>query len=84
MARAQSIIRSDPGHAAEVVRKLFPATEAELVYQILERDAEFYRADISIQAIIEMNGFAIDSGLLSRPVLYEQVVAAEFESIWSE
>ena len=84
MARAQSIIRSDPQRAAEVVRKLFPAPEAELVYQILARDAEFYRADISIQAIIEMNGFAIDSGLLSRPVLYEQVVATEFESIWSD
>ena len=64
--------------------KLFPSTEAELMSQILERDREFYRPAISVDAISEMNRFAMASGLLSVPAPYEQVVATEFQHIWSE
>jgi sulfonate transport system substrate-binding protein len=84
IARAQSIIRHEPQRAAEVVRNLFPSTEAELMNQILERDREFYRPAISVETITEMNRFATASGLLSHPVPYEQVVATEFRSLWSE
>lgn len=83
IARAQEIIRQEPRRAAEVTRKLFPSTEAGLMSQILERDREFYRPAIS-EAISEMNRFAMASGLLSHPVPYEQVVATQFQSLWSE
>jgi ABC-type nitrate/sulfonate/bicarbonate transport system substrate-binding protein len=84
VVRAQSVIRQDPVRATEVARKLFPVVEAELMGQILARDAEFYRPAISMEAIQEMNRFATAVGLLSSPVLYEQVVATQFRSLWSE
>jgi hypothetical protein len=84
VVRAQSVIQEDPLRAIEVARKLFPAVEAELMGQILARDAEFYRASISMEAIDGMNRFATAVGLLSSPVPYEQVVATQFRSLWPE
>jgi len=84
ITRAQSIIRGEPRRAAQVMRKLFPSTEAELMNQILERDKEFYRPAISVDSIAEMNRLATGSGLLSHPVPYEQVVATQFQNCWSE
>jgi NitT/TauT family transport system substrate-binding protein len=84
IARAQSIIRQEPRRVAEVTRKLFPSTEAELMSQILERDRDFYRPSISVDAVAEMNRFATAFGLLSHAVPYEQVVATQFRSLWSE
>ena len=84
VVRAQYVIREDPGQATDVARKLFPPVEAELMGQILARDAEFYRPAISTNAIKEMNRFATAVGLLSYPVPYEQVVATQFRSLWSE
>jgi len=84
VTRAQAIIRQEPRRAAEVVKKLFPSSEGELMSQILERDREFYRPTISVDTISEMNRFATASGLLSHPVPYEQVVATQFQNCWSE
>jgi len=84
VVRAQSVLRQDPLRATEVARKLFPAVEAELMGQILARDAEFYQAFISMEAIEEMNRFAKAVGLLSSPVPYEQVIATQFRGLWSE
>jgi NitT/TauT family transport system substrate-binding protein len=84
IVRAQSIIRSESQRAAEVVRTLFPATEAELIAQILSRDADFYRPSISIEAIDEMNRFAATVGLLSSLPPCEQIVATQFRHLWSK
>jgi ABC-type nitrate/sulfonate/bicarbonate transport system substrate-binding protein len=84
LVTAQSVIRRNPLRAIEVAQKLFPPVEAELMGQILARDAEFYRASISTEAIDEMNRFATTVGLLSSPVPYNQVVATQFRSLWSE
>lgn len=84
IVRAQSIISSEPQRAAEVVRKLFPTTEAELIDHILVRDADFYRPSISIEAIDEMNRFAATVGLLSSLPPYEQIVATQFRHLWSK
>jgi ABC-type nitrate/sulfonate/bicarbonate transport system substrate-binding protein len=84
IVRAQSIIRSEPQRATEVVRKLFPTTEADLIAQILARDADFYRPSIPATAIDGMNRFATAMGLISSPVPYDQVVATRFRSLWSE
>jgi ABC-type nitrate/sulfonate/bicarbonate transport system substrate-binding protein len=84
IVRAQSVLRQDPLRATEVARKLFPAVEAELMGQVLLRDAEFYRPSISMEAIEEMNRFAQAVGLLSSPSSYEQVVATQFRNLWSE
>jgi NitT/TauT family transport system substrate-binding protein len=84
LARAQSVIREDRMRAREVARRLFPAVEAELMGHILTRDAEFYRPSISTETIEEMNRFARAVGLLSSAVPYEQLVATQFQSAWSE
>jgi NitT/TauT family transport system substrate-binding protein len=84
VSRAQSVIRRDFLRATEVAKKLFPPVEAELMGQILARDREFYRASISMEAIDGMNRFATAVGLLSPAVPYEQVVATQFRSLWSE
>jgi hypothetical protein len=63
---------------------LFPAVEAELMGQILARDAEFYQPSITMEAITELNRFVQAVGLLSSPVAYDQVVATQFRSLWSE
>ena len=84
VVRAQSVIRQDPSRATEVARKLFPPVEAELMGQILVRDAEFYRPSITVETIAAMNRFTEAVGLLSSAVPYEQVVATQFRDLWSE
>jgi ABC-type nitrate/sulfonate/bicarbonate transport system substrate-binding protein len=84
VVRAQSVLRQDPWQAKKIATKLFPAVEAGLMGQIVARDAEFYQPFISLEAIGEMNRFATAVGLLSSPVSYEQVVATQFRSLWSE
>jgi len=84
VVRAQSVIRQDSVPATEIARKFLPAIEAELMGQILARDAEFYQPSISMEAIEEMNRFAKAVGLLSSPVSYDQVVATRFRDLWSE
>jgi hypothetical protein len=68
--------------AAEVARK-FPPVEPELMGQILARDAEFYRPSISMEAIDGMNRFAHSRWTALVSGSYEQVVATQFRSLWS-
>ena len=71
---AQQILKRDPGRATEVGKRLFPATEASLIAELIRRDAPFYDAEISPGSVESMNRFARDLGLLSRTVGYEDVV----------
>jgi ABC-type nitrate/sulfonate/bicarbonate transport system substrate-binding protein len=71
---AQQILTRDPGRATEVGKKLFPATEASLIAELVRRDAPFYDPEISPQSVESMNRFARELGLLSRTVGYEDVV----------
>ena len=52
--------------------------------KIVTRDAEFYRPSITVETIAAMNRFTEAVGLLSSAVPYEQVVAVQFRSLWSE
>jgi ABC-type nitrate/sulfonate/bicarbonate transport system substrate-binding protein len=71
---AQQILKRDPGRATEVGKKLFPATEASLIAELIRRDAPFYDPEISPRSVESMNRFAREMGLLSRTVAYEDVV----------
>lgn len=53
LVRAETVVRQDPVCATEVAKKLFPVIEAERLGQILARDAEFYRASISMARLME-------------------------------
>jgi ABC-type nitrate/sulfonate/bicarbonate transport system substrate-binding protein len=71
---AQQILKRDPGRATEVGKKLFPATEASLIAELIRRDAPFYDPEISPRSVESMNRFARELGLLSRTLGYEDVV----------
>ena len=68
--------------AADVGRKLFPPSEAELIAELIRRDLPYYHASISESFVTTMNQFARDLGLLIGEVSYEKVVAAQFSLLW--
>jgi ABC-type nitrate/sulfonate/bicarbonate transport system substrate-binding protein len=71
---AQQILRNNPGRATEVGRKLFPPAEADMIAELIRRDAPYYDASIAPRTVESMNRFARDLKLLSRNVSYEDVV----------
>jgi len=71
---AQKALREDPGRASAIGRRLFPPAEAELIGELIRRDAPFYDPSISERSVDSMNRFARELGLLSKPVRYEEVV----------
>lgn len=82
IVKAQKALRADPTLAREVGRRKFPADAAELISNVVARDAEFYDPAITESAIEKMNRFAQTVGHLSRPVPYDQVVAVRCRDLW--
>ncbi len=80
---AQDMLKADPSRATEVGAKRFPAQEAGLIAELIERDIPYYAPSISEEAVEQMNGFAQQMGLLSGSVPYEQVVATGFAGLWT-
>src|SRR5688572_19821119 len=71
---AQQILRNNPERATEVGRQLFPPAEADMIAELIRRDAPYYDASIAPRTVDSMNRFARDLKLLSRNVAYEDVV----------
>lgn len=71
---AQDALKKNPERATEVGKRLFPPAEADLIAELIRRDAPFYDPKISENSVAAMNRFAQDIGLLSRPVAYKDVV----------
>jgi len=84
LVKAQKALREDPNRATQVGRRIFPPTEAELIAELIRRDLPYYDPTISADVITKMNRFAQDSGLLSGPVPYDQVVDTQFSHLWTE
>jgi ABC-type nitrate/sulfonate/bicarbonate transport system substrate-binding protein len=82
VARAQAALKENPSLAAEAARRLFPAAELELIPELIRRDAPYYDAAISREAVRALNAFSMDMKLLSAAVPYEQVVALAFGNWW--
>jgi ABC-type nitrate/sulfonate/bicarbonate transport system substrate-binding protein len=80
---AQRALKEDPERATGVGKKLFPATEAGLIAELVRRDAPFYDPAITAGTVAAMNRFARDLGILSGPAPYEQVVAPQFQRLWA-
>jgi len=83
LVRAQQGLRENPGRATEVGKRLFPATEADLIAELIRRDAPFYDPAISKRSVDALNDFSRNMGLLSGEVAYEQVVATQFQQLWT-
>jgi ABC-type nitrate/sulfonate/bicarbonate transport system substrate-binding protein len=84
VVKAQKALKADPSLATQVGRRLFPPAEAEIIAELIERDAPFYDPSISEEAVIRLNQFAQDVGLLTGPIPYERVVATQFVHLWKE
>lgn len=79
---AQKALRANPSLATGIAEKLFPADEAELIAPLIERDAPFYDAVITREAIDGLMKFTKSFGLIDDVVPYETVVATEFSALW--
>ena len=78
----QNRLKQDIGRATGIGEKLFGPDEAKLIARVVERDLPFYDPAISESFVDGMNAFALDMGILDRPVPYERVVATEFAEFW--
>lgn len=86
LRRAQVLLAEDPGRATEVGRRLFPAREAELIAELVRRDAPWYDTAITPEAVAGLNDFGRLAGLLPDPAdepAYDHVVATDLASTGS-
>ena len=82
LVKTQKALREDVSLATEVGKKRFPATEAGLIAQVVERDLPFYTAAITEDFVVGMNKFQKNVGLVTGDFKYGQVVATQFMSEW--
>ncbi|MBS1887635.1 MAG: ABC transporter substrate-binding protein [Actinobacteria bacterium] len=84
LRRAQRLLAEDPERATAVAAGIFPPRCAELIAELVCRDAPLYDAAIGETAIAGMNRFARERDLLEGDPAYEQVVATELAPLWDE
>jgi NitT/TauT family transport system substrate-binding protein len=82
IVKTQRALKGDVALATRVGEKLFPPEQAALIAELIRRDLPYYDAAISPRTVAAMNRFAQDLGLLSGPVPYETVVAADLAALW--
>jgi ABC-type nitrate/sulfonate/bicarbonate transport system substrate-binding protein len=78
----QKALKADPTLAKIVGDQLFPGDEADMIPILVARDAPFYDATITSEAIEGLNKFAVANGLLNQRLAYDQIAAVQFKDIW--
>jgi ABC-type nitrate/sulfonate/bicarbonate transport system substrate-binding protein len=84
LVKTQKALKEDVSLATEVGRKRFPAEEAELIADIIQRDLPFYNAAITPDFVAGMSKFSQAMGLIDEPLIFEDVVATQFSELWTE
>ena len=79
----QKALKADPSEARKVGDELFPGEEAEMIPVLVGRDAPFYDATITPEAVNGLNKFALANGLLAQPLTYETIVAVSLKDAWT-
>jgi len=82
LVKTQQALKADVSLATKVGRKLFPASEAELIADVVERDLPFYDPAISREFVAGMTEFQRQMGLLNADVSYDDIVATRFSQYW--
>jgi ABC-type nitrate/sulfonate/bicarbonate transport system substrate-binding protein len=82
IVKTQQALKENVQLAFEVGRKLFPASEAELIVDLITRDLPYYDSSISPEAVTAMLQFSRDVGILNGHPTYEDVVATQFRDLW--
>jgi NitT/TauT family transport system substrate-binding protein len=82
IVKAQAALKADPTLAGKIGERLFPEEEASLISGLIARDAPFYDAAISQEAVDGLNGLAKFSKLADEPVPYDGLVATQYRDLW--
>ena len=82
LVKTQKALKADFSLATKVGKKYFPAEEASLIAQVVERDLPFYDASISREFVDGMCEFQRKMGLITGHPKYEDVVATQFADLW--
>jgi ABC-type nitrate/sulfonate/bicarbonate transport system substrate-binding protein len=82
IVKTQAALKADVTRAAEVGKKLFPPSEAELITDLIRRDLPYYDASLSPGFVAGMAAFARRQRILDRELSYEGVVATQFSALW--
>jgi NitT/TauT family transport system substrate-binding protein len=82
IVRAQRVLKADPSLATAIADRLFHSEEVPLIAELIARDAPFYDARISVEAVEGLNKFAQRIGLFSKPIPYDRLVALQFSRFW--
>jgi NitT/TauT family transport system substrate-binding protein len=82
LVKTQKALKADVSLATRVGKKYFPAEEASLIAQVVERDLPFYDASISREFVDGMCEFQRKMGLITGHPKYEDVVATQFADLW--
>ncbi len=83
IVQTQKALRNDPSLATKVGQRLFPPDEAALIATLIARDAPYYEAKITQEAVDGLNKFGKASGFLTETVPYERLVATQFSQLWA-
>lgn len=82
VAKAQKALKAQPSLATAIAERLFPPEETPLIAELIARDAPFYDATISPEAIDGLNRFAQSAALIAEAVPYDRLVATQFRQLW--
>ena len=77
IVNTQEALKNDVDLAFEVGRKLFPASEAGLIVDLIRRDLPYYDASISPDFVGAMTQFSRDVGILKGHPAYADIVAVD-------
>ena len=83
VVKAQKALRADPSRATPIAERLFASEAASLIAGLIARDAPFYDAAISTEAVDGINKFAMANGLLAKSLRYDELVASQLRNLWS-
>lgn len=76
-------LRQDPDLATQVGERRFPPREAGLIGGLVRRDTPFYSATISPNSVTGLVGFCRRMGILARDPAYPEIVAEQFQDLWT-
>jgi ABC-type nitrate/sulfonate/bicarbonate transport system substrate-binding protein len=82
IVKTLALLKGAPERATQAARGLFPPDATQLIAELIRRDLPYYEAGISRTAVLGMNRFARDLGILDTDVEYDQVVATQFSGLW--
>lgn len=83
IVKAQKALKADPSLATPIGERLFAPEAAELIAGLVARDAPFYDATITGDAVSGISAFATANGLLAGPLPYDRLVASQFRGLWN-